>query len=290
LNNDRVVLSYQQKFVDKILSHSLRYGHVLYCLTNEIHPQYSPEWGWYWSKYIKDKAASAGRQVQTTEMYWEIDLKKPQQRDSLDRPEIFSYFEASQNSAKMGQENWDNLQFVYHYLTAKSRPINYTKIYGADIGYWKGAADRNATECFWRNIIGGSASSRFHRPPWGLGLSEKAQVHIKSMRLLTAELDIFNAVPDSKSRLLSNRSTNEAYLTYIPGKQYAVYFTDGGTVDLDLSEAKGSFIIRWLDIAKSRWHSGKKARVVKGGQKVTLRVPGKGHWAVLIERQYSAND
>jgi len=32
------VLRFQQKFVDKMLSHSLRYGHVLYCMTNEIHP------------------------------------------------------------------------------------------------------------------------------------------------------------------------------------------------------------------------------------------------------------
>ncbi|MBL7187771.1 MAG: hypothetical protein ISS70_15730 [Phycisphaerae bacterium] len=57
LNKDGLVLAYQQKFVDKILSHSLRYGHVLYCMTNEIHPQYSPEWGWFWAGYIKDKAA-----------------------------------------------------------------------------------------------------------------------------------------------------------------------------------------------------------------------------------------
>ena len=290
LNNDAIALKYQQKFVDKILSYTLSCNHVLYCMTNEIHPNYSPEWGWYWSRYIKAKDAEAGVIAYTSEMYWQIDMKKPQQRDSLDRPEIFPYFEASQNSAILGRENWDNLQFAYHYIAAKPRPINHTKIYGVDTGPWEKSTTRHASECFWRNIIGGSASSRFHRPPYGLGLGKDSQAHIKSMRLLTAELDIFNAVPDSKSRLLSNRSTNEAYLTYIPGKQYAVYFTDGGTVDLDLSEAKGSFIIRWLDITKSRWHSGKKARVVKGGQKVTLRVPGKGPWTVLIERQYSAND
>jgi len=105
------------------------------------------------------------------------------------------------------------------------------------------------------------------------------------MRLLTAGFDIFNAVPDSKSKLLSNRGNNEAYLTYIPGRQYVVYFTDGGAVDLNLSEVKGSFIIRWLDIAKSRWKPGKRARTVKGGQKVSLRAPDKGHWAVLIEKR-----
>jgi hypothetical protein len=285
LKNDTIVLKYQQKFVDKILSYTLSCDHVLYCMTNEIHPNYSPEWGWYWSRYIKAKAAAAGVTAYTSEMYWQTDMKKPQQRDSLDRPEIFPYFEASQNSAILGQKNWDNLQFAYNYLSKKTRPINHAKIYGADTSLWEKSTTRHASECFWRNIVGGSASSRFHRPPYGMGLSKDSQAHIKSMRLLTAELDIFNAVPDSKSRLLSNRGDNEAYLTYSPGRQYAVYFTNGGAVDLDLSEAKGSFVIRWLDIAKSRWHSGRKAKVVKGGQKVTLRVPGKGHWAALIERR-----
>jgi hypothetical protein len=285
LNNDAIVLKYQQKFVDKILSYTLGYNHVLYCMTNEIHPNYSSEWGWYWSEYIKAKAVEAGVTAYTSEMYWQVDMKKPQQRDSLDRPEIFPYFEASQNSAILGQENWDNLQFAYNYLSKKPRPINHVKIYGADNSEWKTCTTRHASECFWRNIIGGSASSRFHRPPYGMGLSKPSQAHIKSMRLLAAGFDIFNAVPDSKSRLLSNRGDNEAYLTYISGRQYAVYFTDGGAVDLDLSKAKGSFIIRWLDIAKSRWKPGKRARTVKGGQKVSLRAPDKGHWAVLIERR-----
>ena len=279
LNNDRVVLHCQKKFVDKILSYSLQYGHVLYCMTNEIHPQYSPEWGWFWAGHIKDKAAAAGKRVETTEMFWEIDLKKKQQRASLDHAEIFSYFEASQNSAILGQKNWDNLQFVYHYLSEKQRPINHTKIYGADTCPWKGSTDRHATECFWRNIIGGSATSRFHRPPYGMGLGQKAQAHIKSMRLLTAEFDIFNAVPDSQSRLLSNRSDNKAYLSYIPRRQYAVYFPNGGSVDLDLSEAAGQYVMKWIDIAQSRWA---REETLEGGGTVTLSSPGTGHWAVWI--------
>jgi len=282
LNNDGLVLAYQQKFVDKMLSYTLSHNHVLYCMTNEIHPQYSPEWGWYWSKYIKDKAAIVGRQVETTEMYWEIDLKKEQQRASLDHPEIYSYFEASQNSAKRGQENWDNLQFVYKYLAEKQRPINHTKIYGADSCPWEKSTTRHASECFWRNILAGSASSRFHRPPYGMGLAKKAQAHIKSMRLLTAELDIFKAVPDSGSRLLSNRSANEAYLSYIHRKQYAVYFPNGGSVDLDLSEAAGQYVMKWLDITQSKWG---RQQAVQGGRKVTLRTPGSGHRVVLLVQE-----
>jgi hypothetical protein len=276
LNNDEIVLSYQQKFVDKMLSYTLEYDHVLYCMTNEIHPNYAPEWGWYWSEYIKAKAADAGVKVETTEMLWETNLKAEQQRASLDHPEIYSYFEASQNSANAGQRNWDNLQFVYNYIASKPRPINHVKIYGADDSAWEKDTDRKATESFWRNIIGGSASSRFHRPPYGLGLSEKSQAHIKSMRMLTDEMDIFTSEPHND--LLSNRKENGAYATANPGKEYVVYFPNGEPVDLDLSGVKGSLKAKWLDIEQSEWA---KEETLEAGGTVTLTPPGKGHWAVL---------
>jgi hypothetical protein len=279
LNNNGLVLAYQQKFVDKILSYTLQYGHVLYCMTNEIHPQYSPEWGWYWAGYIKDKAAAKGKSAEVSEMFWEIDLKKKQQRASLDQPDVYSFFEASQNSAKMSQENGDNLQFAYNYLAKKPRPTNHVKIYGADSGTWKGSTDRHATECFWRNIIGGSASSRFHRPPYGLGLGKKAQTHIRSMRLLTDKMDIFTCAPHND--LLSERKPNEAYCLANPGKRYAVYFPNGGSVALDLSRAKENLKAKWLDIDGRGWV---KEETLKGGGTITLSPPGTGHWAVQIRR------
>jgi len=285
LNNDEIVLRYQRKFVDKILSYSLQYDHVLYCMTNEIHTQFSPEWGWYWAGYIREKADGLGKRVELSEMYWKPDLRDEPHRASLDHPEIYSYFEGSQNSAVEDQENWDNLQFVYHYLDGNPRPINHTKIYGADTGTWPNSRDRQGTESFWRNIIGGSASSRFHRPITGIGLSEKAQSHIRSMRMLTEELDIFRCVPDSKNALLSDRDPNEAYLTYINSEQYAVYFPDGGSVRLDLSGVTGKFRLRWLDIANSRWAD---LQEIDGGSRITLAAPGPGHWAALLTKITSA--
>jgi len=283
LKNDRVVLPYQQKFVDKILSYTLPYGHVLYCMTNEIHPQYSPEWGWCWAEYIKDKAAAKGKGVEVSEMLWEIDLKKKQQRASLDRPNVYSFFEASQNSAKMGQENWNNLQFAYNYLAKKPRPINHVKIYGADTGTWNGSTDRHAIECFWRNIIGGSASSRFHRPPYGLGLGEKAQANIRSMRLLTDKMDIFTCLPHND--LLSERKPNEAYCLAKPGKEYAVYFPGGGEVVLDISLLKGPAAIRWLGISTGKW---REQQTLKSARSITLHPPDSGPWVVLLARRGEA--
>ena len=281
LKNDSVVLGYQRKFVDRMLSCTLRYRHVLYCMTNEIPPLYSPEWGWYWCNYIKGKAAAAGKQVEATEMYWPPHLKAKQHHASLDRPGVFTYFEASQNSAVLeGQTNSDNLQFVWSYLAKVPRPINHVKIYGADRSPWKKVTGRHATECFWRNIIGGSASSRFHRPPHGLGLSKIAQAQIKSMRMLTESMDLFGCAPHND--LLSGLKKNGAYAIANPGREYAVYFPNGAPARLDLRAAKGHIKARWLDIDRSRWG---REETLRGGVVATLSPPGKGHWAVLLVKE-----
>lgn len=45
--NNKVVLEYQQRFVNKLLEHSLRYDHVLYCMDNETNGD--EEWSRYWA-------------------------------------------------------------------------------------------------------------------------------------------------------------------------------------------------------------------------------------------------
>ena len=46
-NNQRIVLKYQEKFVDQILFYSLKFDHVLYCMDNET--SVTPEWGKFWA-------------------------------------------------------------------------------------------------------------------------------------------------------------------------------------------------------------------------------------------------
>ena len=198
-------------------------------------------------------------------------------------PEQYSFIDISQNSWKREQTNWDHAQWVWQYIAAQPRPINSTKIYGAQThkNQSRGIDDRHATECFWRNVIGGFASSRFHRPDSGIGLSTQAQAHIRSGRLLSEVFDFFNAEPDSDSALLSDRAANEAYLSRVPGRQYALYFTDGGAVGLDLTGAEGTFQVQWLDIAASTWTS---ADDVEGGSVVQLAPPRGGPWVALLTR------
>ena len=99
------------------------------------------------------------------------------------------------------------------------------------------------------------------------------------MRELTDAMTFFEAKPNNE--LLKNREENEAYCRALPGKDYAIYFPDGGEVTLDLAGMSAKFTVRWLNIMECKWQNSKP---VKGGKAITLKSPGTGPWVVLIEK------
>ncbi|SVB90927.1 uncharacterized protein METZ01_LOCUS243781, partial [marine metagenome] len=227
-NNQRIVLEYQEKFVDQILFYSLKFDHVLYCIDNET--SVSPEWGKFWAEYIQAKANDAEVNVETTEMWDSHNLFHTQHQNTLDHPELYSFCDASQNNHQRGQKHWDNAQEFRAQLNPV-RPINSVKIYGSDQYHF--GDDQDGLERFWRNVFGGMASARFHRPPSGLGLGPLACRHLKSMRMLTDNIRIFSCQPNN--HLLSNRRENQAYALANIGNEVVVYFPESGTIDIDLS-------------------------------------------------------
>ncbi len=276
-DNNTVLLRYQHAQVNRLLEIALRYSNVLYTMDNESSA--TPEWGIYWANFIKRKAKEAGVEVCTTEMWDAQDLRDEQHRRTLDHPETYDFVDVSQNNHKEAQAHWDNLQWVRKYIESRPRPLNNVKVYGADTASY--GTNRDAAERFWRNMLGGTASIRFHRPPAGIGLNEQAQRYIRSARTIADKFDLFRAVPDSASRLLSNREPDEAYLSFIPNEQYAVYFPDGGDVQLDLSGAQGTFSARWFNINAGDWF---RTDTIKGGGYIRLNAPQSGHWLALLTR------
>jgi len=271
--NNTLLLKYQQRFVDKMLSYSLKHDHVLYCMDNETSAQEA--WGAYWAEHIRRRAAEAGKKVCVTEMWDAWDLKSDEHKRTLDHPERYDFADVSQNNQKKGQEHWDNFQWVRAHIAKQPRPLNTTKTYGADGGRF--GNNRDGLERFWRHTIGGAASARFHRPDSGLGLSEPAVAAIKAARKLESRIKLWDVQP--ANQLLSDRAENEAYLAARPGAAYAIYFTDGGSVGLNLKDAPGRFDVRWIDIATGEWG---KRETVEGGTVATLTAPGGGHWAAAI--------
>ena len=108
-------------------------------------------------------------------------------------------------------------------------------------------------------------------------MNELAQTQIRSLRMLTGMMNVFTCEP--RNDRLDDHSENEAYCLAQPGKQYGVYFPDGGAVKLDVSAASGPLQVRWLDITSSAWQ---EPQVAAGGGMLELKTPAQGQWAVLI--------
>jgi hypothetical protein len=275
------VLAFQEAMIERLLSISLAYDHVLYCISNESNA--SEEWSRHWADFVRERARAADINVEVTEMWNPHDLTHAWHRRTFDHPGLYSYVDTSQNNHLNGQAHWDNMHAALRMVADPLRPMNNVKVYGGrDIG---GGTTEGAHR-FWRNILGGVASSRFHRPGpqpggFGLGLNDKAQAQIRGGRMLANEFDIFRARPDIESGLLVNREPNEAYLSFISNKQYALYFPNGGSVDLNLADAEGSFTLKWLDISKGHWIEEKQ---MEGGRPVTIQSPGQGRWIALAAR------
>ena len=274
--NNLALLGYQQKYIDKLLSYSLNYDNVLYCMDNET--SVTAEWGKFWSLYIKKVAKENGKQIFTTEMWDPWSLDHVAHRETFDHPEIYDFVDISQNNHNSGDTHWMNGIRQIDRLKNNDmlRPINNVKIYGNDGG--RHQTTQNAVESFVRNVLFGASSARFHRPTSGQGLNDVAQHAIKSMRSYVDRSDFFNAAP--ANTLLSERSENEAFCRAIEGKEYAVYFPNGGEVDLTVGTEDKQMSINWLDILSSSWTDESTISVDQG--KVKIKSPGQGHWLAFL--------
>jgi hypothetical protein len=278
-----LVRRHQERFVEKMLSYSLAYGNVLYCMNNETSTP--PRWGQYWMEFIRKRADQAEVEVYATDMFddgWKPHLSS-KVKLAIANPQLYPFIDISQvNSRNFKQDHWDRFHWVVRQLDTQPRPLNHTKIYSDGETNWGSGTPKDGVERFWRNLIGGAASCRFHRPGGGIGLNETAQSCIRSARLAESLVKFWNVEP--RMDLLEQRDSNEAYLAAEPGERYTLYFTDGGEVALDLRQAVGPFRLKWIDVSAGRW-GGQEMH--SGGAPTTIRAPGQGGWVAVMTKQGS---
>lgn len=298
LNDIELVRNFQKDFIDRILSLSLEYDHVLYSIDNETNAH--PEWGKYWSEYIRKKAEHVGKKIYITEMWDNWDptdgnvegvrsqedashpfLDRSKVANTINSPELYDFVDISNNNAQNGEVHYRSSLYVRNWVerTGTIRPVNNVKIYGGTIYEeytkdWAGSY-KDGEERFWRNIFAGHASVRFHRPPHGHGLSPVAQHHIKSMRMLTDSLDFFQHLPSND--ILEEREPNEAFSLAIPGVEYALYFPGKGSIHLNAEP--GTYEMRWLHIRSSSWRNPKKIE-----DPAIIKTPDNDQWALWLRK------
>lgn len=299
LKNLPLVLQYQKLFVDKLLSVTFNFNHILYCIDNETNAH--PDWGLYWAKYIRGKAKEKEVQIEVTEMWDTFDptngaipgaiIQDPKihfftQRSNvastLNHPETYSYIDISNNSVQTGKVHYKTGYWVWDQVqqSGKIRPVNNVKIYGSDNTGWAGAGtSQDAGERFWRNIFAGAATSRFHRPTAGMGLSKTSMAHIKSMRMFTDEFDIFTSKPYT-THLDEEGDEKEVYCLAGERGNYAVVFFDSTDYTIDISSATEGVQVKWLNIMSSTWSEQEDYGHMDS---ICLTPQGNGFWAVLIE-------
>ena len=306
-----LIRKYQKKFIDQVISVSFKFGNILYTMNNETHVD--PTWGQYWIKYIRNAATAKGKTVHLTDMLddgW--DLRNSEgYRQIFSKPEIYSFVDISQvNAMKVvgGPEaHWANILYTRNQISNNIRPMNNTKVYGSDdqtctrwqLKTYKRFGHLAGQNNFWMNLIGGCASVRFHRPIWGMGLGSVSKACLRAARKLETKIKMWEIEP--RNDLLSMRGTHsisfsglefsnepfvygEAYLAAKPGSKYALYFTKGGSVDVNLtSYAKTIFNLYWINIDTGAWGSTQE---ISGGEIVRIDAPTNGAWvaAIVVER------
>lgn len=138
-----------------MLSLSLPYGHVLYCMNNETSTD--PRWGQHWMQFIRDQARAAGANVFVTDMF--DDGWKPEQsanvQMAIGRPDLYDFINISQvNSRNFGEDHWRRLRWVMERVNTHPRPVNHTKIYSAGQTSFGSGTPQDSIERFWRNLLG----------------------------------------------------------------------------------------------------------------------------------------
>jgi len=275
------LLKFQKKFIDMILDITLQYDNVLYCMNNETSTP--KEWGRFWIAFIKKRAESANKYVYLTDMFDEF--FKPQYcevcQQAIIEKDIYTFLDVSQiNSRNFGQAHWDTLQFIMSKVQNYKRPINCTKIYGGGNTGWGSGSLDDGVERFFRNIFGGIAAARFHRPPTGNGLNERSMAAIRSVRILENYARFWDM--ETANELLLDREADEAYCVKKKNNSIIfIYFPYWGEIILNLSEIPlpDEVEMNWLDVTYGKIYQSVR---IKAEKSLTIKTPlKKGSVAIV---------
>ncbi|PKA98568.1 hypothetical protein B0O79_2255 [Flavobacteriaceae bacterium MAR_2009_75] len=298
-DNDSEQIELQENFIEKLLSLTLKYTNVLYNIDNESNQ--TTEWENHWATFIKEQSHKHNKKVFTTTL--QMDPANAV-RHVMTYGDIFQFADISQNNQDSrggrGNAHWDNLMYLRDKIASYGPfPINNVKIYGGEDGKnYSAGSESEAMDRFWRNIIGGCAAARFHRPAlprvWGSGLNKRAQTNLEAMNMLLKELDIFSCSPHNDLIVPRVRvpSIMQAYATANIGNQYAIYFPQGRhSISFDPWVYVKKLRLRWLDIDNLKWSEPKIINVDWSGAmydwgnrgEVLLETPENSPFVALLE-------
>lgn len=275
--NNPTLLAVQERYIEKLLSYTLQYGNVLYCIDNETSGE--ENWSIYWRDFITTAAQKKGKEICVTEMWDDWNLLSPTHKRTFDYPQRYQFVELSQNTHQIGKELWNNLSWVANYIDESPRPMNIVKTYGSDYG--KHGSTSQAIERWWLHLLGGVAAVRFHRPDSGLGFSALSAASVKAARKLEDIVNYWDLKADNQ--FLINSNTSPAYLSYKPDEVYLIFLPNGGSTKLKMNDYQHTGSINYLNLRSGEWLLRKPGEITLGSE-LKITAPDNNQWVVVINR------
>ena len=148
----------------------------------------------------------------------------------------------------------------------------------------------------WGTLMGGGAGCEYYfgyKLPQNDLVCEDWRSRDQSWDYCRIALGFFRTLPITKmqpaDQLVGNlKNDNSKYCFAQENELYVVYLPDGGTTDLDLTDAKGAFDVSWFNPRTGGRAVDGGVRTVRGGGKVSLgRAPTDPDqdWAVVVQRK-----
>lgn len=260
INNVTALLTYQQAFVDKLLTVTDTHANVIFQIDNESAAPV--EWTDYWVAYLHSNAAGT---VYVTDMRGERNLDLAEARHAINNPSLYDFADASQNeyTNTRDEQYLDLIEFRKAMIdSGHLRPINQVKVYSR---YNANDTDSDlGIDRFFMDIFAGTAAVRFHQRPVGEGLSPGAKRAIKSARWLDDQVELASMVPIplNDSRWIY-RDDNEVYGMEGNNMFVFVYSSVVGTVynpsgiKFDLRDDFSGYVqITWFNADTGEQHNG----------------------------------
>lgn len=158
--------------------------------------------------------------------------------------------------------------------------------------------DEVRRQTLWGNLMAGGAGVEYY---FGYQfdendlLCEDWRSRDKSWDYCRIAIEFFrdNRIPfwnmDCQDQLVDNpEHNNSTYCFAQPGLIYLVYLPEGGTAELDLSDAKGQFKVRWFNPRTGGDLIGGTTKQIEGGERISLGPPPKdidNDWLVILRRE-----
>jgi hypothetical protein len=288
LDNNPLILEYQQTFFEKTLSVTLQFPNVIYFVGNEW--KEAPEWPEYWAGQIHKLAA--GKTVPVSVMVWSSSKAfDPEIEFVLKHDELFQFagFRVGNPKIPLGQGHYDRIMEVRSRVAQSgARPLVDSKIRTGNKTFFRPVRQARV----WRGMMAGWSALSHHRvhdhptrgPSLDMGFTAAAQANLRALRRFSDAVKPWDCVP--APNLLSDRSNDEAYVLADAGQAYGVYFVLGGTVGLDVAGEDAEYELTWLNIQTGESKVA-DARVM-GGEIVEITTPASGSqfgWAATLVRQ-----